>query len=217
MGALRLAEPATIRFPIGPQTVNSSPAEAGPSPVHLSQIADARLRIKPISRAATVAIFNGWSLIVFALLTLATSLTSPWSVAGGLGLAAIAHFEFRGAKELRRLDIGAPRRLMINQLALGALLLIYAVAGICSSLSGANDLSAVAGAGNDPAVQQMLGPIDSLTRSIMACVYGVIGVVAVIVPGVTAMFYLRRRSMIDQYLQHTPGWIVELQQRGSTI
>jgi hypothetical protein len=37
------------------------------------------------------------------------------------------------------------------------------------------------------------------------------------VPGVTAMFYLRRRSMIDQYLQHTPGWIVELQQRGSTI
>src|SRR5205823_2905729 len=109
----------------------------------------------------------GWSLIVFALVTLATGLRDPWSIAAGLGLAAIAHFEFRGAKELRRLDATAPTRLAFNQLALGALLLSYAIAGIYTSLHGPSELAAAgANAGGDPAIEQMLAPIDSLTRLI---------------------------------------------------
>src|SRR4051812_8279701 len=193
----------------------ASPAESPPSIAHLAQIADARRRGRAIRRAVSMARFNGWTLLGFGGITLLCGIGSLWTMIVGLALVGVGYFELRGAKELRRLDRNAAVRLAWNQLALGWLLVVYAAVKIYGATHGPS-LYATATAG-DAQLAKMLEPIESLTRSITTLVYVVVGVVGVVVPALTSLFYLRRRRMIDHYLEHTPTWIVNLQRMGSTL
>jgi hypothetical protein len=197
--------------------VVGSPAESPPSLAHLAQIEDARRRVRPIRRAASIARFNGWTLVGFAGVTLLCSVGSFWGIVVGLALTAVGYFELRGGKELRRLDRTSPVRLAWNQLALGLLLIAYASVNIYAARYGPSVVADPQLSGGDAQLTQMLAPYDSLARSITSAVYAVVGLVGAAVPALTAMFYLRRRRMIDDYLAHTPAWIVNLQRMGSTL
>ena len=107
----------------------TSPAVTTLSPQHLEQIAAARQRGKRIKRCASTANFSAGTMAFFGALTLIGSAIGSWI---GMGLGAVmcvlSHFEFRGAKEMRRLDINAPKRLALNQVILMVMLLTYSVA-----------------------------------------------------------------------------------------
>ncbi|MHC4766382.1 MAG: hypothetical protein ACYTF2_14895 [Planctomycetota bacterium] len=77
----------------------------------LVAITQARRQGRKISRAATVAAVSGWTLAVFAFLTLLFGLFSLTSLLLGVGLGIVAYIELRGSRELRRFDETAPRRL----------------------------------------------------------------------------------------------------------
>ena len=44
--------------------------------------------------------------------------------------------------------------------------------------------------------------------------YGTLAAVAIFVQGGTALYYLSRRRLIEQYLRETPAWIVQAQRAG---
>src|SRR5262245_9785204 len=95
--------------PLNYQSVHlASPAITAPSPQHLEQIAAARRLGKPITRCTRVATMSAWTIALFGALTIITSLTSAMGMILGVGMCIISHFEFRGARELRRLNPDAP-------------------------------------------------------------------------------------------------------------
>src|SRR2546430_17396613 len=110
---------------VQPSLSIASPAKIGPLPQHLEQIAEARLRGKAIRRAATLAALSGWSLAIFAGITFLTGLFDPptWMLGAGLGLVACV--ELRGARDLRRVQVRATKRLAWNPLFLGATIVAY--------------------------------------------------------------------------------------------
>src|SRR4051794_40425315 len=94
---------------------------------HLLDLQRARAALRKVRRAISVASFDGWTIGAFAALTLIFGLTSASSVIMGLAMGAVAYVELRSAGRLRRLDPNAARMLGFNQLALGAVLITYAL------------------------------------------------------------------------------------------
>jgi hypothetical protein len=188
---------------------------APPTREHLAQIAAAKTLGRKIRRAVTYATIDGWTIAVFGALTALTSLFSALGLGLGAGMIIVAWFEFRGAAALKRLDLNAPKRLAINQIALGGLLFLYAAISLGTSLTQPSAISAEIG--NDPQLNSMLGPIDDLTRTIYIAVYATLMAVAILGPGMNAVYYLTRRSHIQTYLRETPTWILDLQRAGMSL
>ena len=158
-----------------------------------------------------MAIFDGWCIAIFGGLTVLTGLSSLPSLMLGCGMCLVAHFEFRGASQLRRLDPGALHRLMRNQLALGSMLLLY---GLWNFITALTHPTPLADAASHPDVANMLQPFEDLSRLISGTVYATIMLVAVFVQGGTALFYHRRARHLASYLSQTPPWILEMQRNG---
>ena len=103
-----------------------SNASSGLSPEHRAQIVAARKLGGKLRAAGIVAAVDGWTLGVFAVLTILFSLTSPVALILGAGMLAVSYFELRGSGDLKRLDLRAPRILTLNQFALGTMLFAMA-------------------------------------------------------------------------------------------
>src|SRR5437867_174305 len=97
------------------------------TPQQLRELADARAAHKYLRRAVAVAMFDGWTIAVFAIASCLCGIGSISSMTIGVALGALAYLELRGASQLRRLDLSAPRRLGINQILLGTLLAMYSI------------------------------------------------------------------------------------------
>src|SRR5262245_18741891 len=93
-----------------------SPAVTAPSPQHLEQIAAARVRWKVIRRCVSTATFSAWTMAIFGALTILFSMGDWLSMALGVGMCVMSHFEFRGASGVRKLSLTAPMHLARNQL-----------------------------------------------------------------------------------------------------
>jgi hypothetical protein len=182
------------------------------SPEHLQQLAVARQAARKVRRAAAVASFDAWTIAIFAALSLVTSLTEPSGLLLCVGMIAVAVVEFRGAAALKRLDPDAARTLGFNQLALATMLILYALWRLHAEMSGPSPYAAYTA--GDPDLAQMLGPVESLTRTIALAVYGAIIVVALFAQGGLAAYYFTRRQHIDAYLRQTPEWILAMQRAG---
>jgi hypothetical protein len=191
------------------------PAASPLSAEHLQQLAAAKVTGKRISRAVAVARFDGWSIAAFAGLTLLFGFTSLPSIVMAAGLGAVAFMELRGAGRIRQLQAEAARVLGFNQLALGALLIAYAVWQIYGQLTGTGEYAQIAA--SDPQLAQMLAPVEDITRMIVLGVYGGMIVVSLVAQGGLAMFYFTRAKYIRDYVQQTPAWIVTLQKTGSLL
>ncbi|HEX3355749.1 MAG TPA: hypothetical protein VHS31_02115 [Tepidisphaeraceae bacterium] len=194
----------------------ASPAVTPASPQHLEQIAAARKRGKKIKRCASTALFSAWTIAIFGALTLITSIGSFYGMMLGAGMCVLSHYEFRGAKEVRRLDPTAPRRLARNQMIMCVLLLAYSVGSMHAALSGPSEIDQALG--SDPQVRQMLGSsISDLEKEGAILLYCLVGVAAIVGCGGTAWYYATRKRYIEAYVRETPAWIVQLEQAGMTV
>jgi hypothetical protein len=198
-------------------SATSSPPTSPFSPEHLQQLGLARQRGRKIRRAAGVAVFNGYTIAIFAGLSLLIGLFSLTSLLIGIALAVVAYNEFAGAKLLRQLDLRGPRRLGFNQLALCAVLITYAVWSIYSTFAGPSPYATALGdVGPDSPAAGLVASIEGLHTTITLALYGGLIVGSVIFQGATAAYYFTRARYIRAYLAETPEWIQQFERGLST-
>ena len=188
---------------------SSAPANSPLSEAQLRELAGANEALRKIRRVVSIARFDGWTVAAFAALTTLFGITQPLTLVMALVMACIAIIELRGAKRLGRLDPRAARTLGLNQLALGALLILYALGQIHAELTGPGVYDTLAAA--DPHLAQMLKPVKELTRTITLAAYASLVLVALVAQGGLARYYFTRRKLIDAYLLKTPSWITAVQ------
>ncbi|MBX3380204.1 MAG: hypothetical protein KF805_08905 [Phycisphaeraceae bacterium] len=190
----------------------SNSADPGPlSTEHLNQISDARKRAKKILRAAGMAAFSGWSMAVFAVITLAFAVMSDWSAwAIGFGLAACAANEIRGGMLLKRMEVRGATLLGWNQVFLALLIISYALWSLNSTIKNPGLTSLTQGTG-DPQIDAMA---KQLTTAVTWGLYGSMVVVGLIVPGLTAVYYFTRGPLVRRFRRETPEWVLEVIRRG---
>jgi hypothetical protein len=200
--------PLAYQAPAHPAVV----APGGLSPEQFQQLADARQRGTKIRRAISVAKFNAWTIAIFAGFTLIGAIFSLWAALLGIGMAIVAYFEFQGAERLRKLDASVAKALAINQVALGVLLLTYAV---YSLLTAGREMDEIKNQmASSPEVANFMMSVQGLTQLVTWLIYGTLAAVAIFGQGGTALFYLSRRRYIEEYARQTPQWIIQAQQAG---
>lgn len=178
------------------------------SPLHLQQLSDAKRRAKKVHRAASVAALSGWSMLVFALISLAFAFFSDWSAwAVGIGLLLVSLNELRGGAMLRRADPAGAKVLGWNQLVLAALLVTYATWSLATSLR--QPLGAALQSG-DPQIDAMAA---NITSAVTYGLYGTLAVLGLLLPGLTSIYYFSRARIVRAFLAETPEWIVEIMRR----
>lgn len=204
-------------IPYQPAGPVSPPWASPPGPEHLQQLALARERGRKIRRAFLTASISAWTLGVFAVLTFLVGLLSMSAVGTGLGMGMciVTWFEFQGAFGLKRLDPDAPQRLAINQVVLGAMLFAYGAYSLFTI--GDPTASIKAQIGSSPELDGYMSEISQMATIIYVIVYITVMAVAVLGPGLTAVYYYTRRKYIEQYVKETPSWILELQRAGLSI
>ncbi len=177
---------------------------------HFRAIADARLRSKKIMRAAAVAVFNGWTLAIFAVLTAVMVLFGDWT-AGVLAaiLGIFAAIELRGAAMFRRYDVAAARMLGFNQLALGLAIFVYAAWSY--SHSAVTETTQT----GDPQMDEMLRNIASdpafknAEHIARVALYGSMALIGPLLPGLNAWYYFSRGTVVRKLLATTPPWVID--------
>jgi hypothetical protein len=185
------------------------------TPEHLVQLARARLALKKVRRAITVASVDGYAVATFAVLTLLTGLTDPPILLLALAMGGIAFVELRAARRLGRLDPGAPRTLAANQLAFGGVLTLYALTRLAASSHAPSAYAAYKAA--DPQLARMLDPIEDISRRIMQAVYVAMILIACVAQGGLAWYYASRVPHLRRYLAETPSWILGLHRSGVSL
>jgi hypothetical protein len=192
------------------------PASGGPfSPDHQQELLTANVRAKKIRKAAVMAAFNGWTLAVFATVSLPFSLWSWSARLLEIGLIVVAYNEFRGRNGLRRFDPAATALLGWNQLGLWAVLVGYSVWSIAEALIMPNPYEQALGA--DPELAgSMLGSIGDLYRAITLAVYGGMIFGTTLMQGWNAWYYFSRREHVEAYLNATPAWVLDVQRTAWT-
>ncbi len=181
------------------------------SPQQLQEMADARIAMKPIRRAIFAANFDGWSLAVFAFLSLICGFSSITGILIGVGLGTVAFVELRGISGLRKFEPKTARTLGYNQLALAGILVLYAAWNLIFPPSLSKELQSAS-----PDLKAALGGYDlnSINTQINYVIYFTLIAVAVFAQGSLAIFYFRREKTIREYLANTPPWIVQMQRAG---
>lgn len=193
-----------------------SPTDAGPLlPAQQQELLTASRRAKKIYRAANIAAFNAWSVVMVAALSLPLAIFDPPSLVVTIALGVVGYNEFRGRDRLRRFDPGAAHLLGWNQVALLALLIGYSLWCIGVALLGANPYEAELRA--IPELQSSaLGSIGQLYIAITVAVYGGVILGTLVIQGLNAWYYFSRRKHVQEYLAATPAWIIELQRTALT-
>ena len=182
------------------------PAQEGLSAEQMQALHDAQETRRRIDRVAAVATISGWSIGVFAGLTLIGGIFSIPALVLGLGMVVVARNELRGARSIRALDIAAPRRLGWNQIVFGIMLVVYAVVQMTRALAGPSRYAAYANQGGE--IAEMMGSIESLEKLLAVVVYMGVVIIGGASTGLTALYYFTRRSHIERFLRQTPPWVV---------
>ena len=181
---------------------------AAPGPLaaeHLAAIAEARVRGKKVRRAANVAAMSGWTMVVFALVTLLGGLFGDFvALVLGTLLGVIAFNELRGAAMLRRFEMRGPRVLGWNQIGLGALLVVYGVYSLVHALTHPL-LASVGQSTGDAEMDAMIGRISDLAAYGL---YGGVAIFGIIGPGLTAWYYFSRAKVVRTMVEGTPEWVI---------
>jgi hypothetical protein len=133
----------------------------------------------------------------------------------GAGMSYVAYVEFVEASRLRKLDLAAPKKLAINQVILGSLLMAYAVYMLLTMHVDMSEYSDLAGLG--PAGASTINSVKQMTTLAYQLMYFALIAVAIFAQGGTALFYLSRKKHLHRYLEHTPPWIVEMQRAGISV
>lgn len=202
----------------------SLPTSPAPlSPEQFTELEKAKLRAKKVRRAAAVAVSDGYVTAFFAVGALLSGLCSIDALLLGLAMAAIAANSFQSARLLKRFDLRAPKRLAMGQLALFIAITIYALYNWYMLSSGRNNslndaIHQVIGdpgqLNSDPAIAEAVNHIKLLVVWIPAMLYGGLIFGTLVGQGLTGLYYITRRHIVEEYIETTPPWILEMQRRG---
>ncbi len=190
----------------GAPTPGMGSGSRGPlSADHLREVEAARARAKKIRRAAGVAALSGWTLAIFALVSLFGVAFGDWtSVVAAGALGVLAFVELRGGKLVRAFDERGARQLGFNQIALGGLIVAYSAWSLYQA-ARSSPLTSMGSTG-DPAMD---ANIEQLSKGIAYGLYVILGATGVIVPGLTAWYYFSRQKLIRRFVAETPAWVVD--------
>lgn len=195
----------TLHTPTAARPAGALPAIAVEQ---LRAVAEARRRLRPVSRAAVVSTISGWTLAVFAAIALISGLFDLPSLLLGLGMSVSAWVELRGSRGLRTFDLAAPRRLAWNQVAVAAIVIAYAAWGIGIALFGPGPYDDQMRGGG--AVAEAFEPFDRMTRSLTAAFYGLVIVLTLGVQAGSTLYHFTRRGHLAAFLRDTDPSIVEM-------
>lgn len=201
-------------------TLETTPAPAPPAhepgPLdaeHLDQLAQAQRRSKKLRKAAGVASFSGWSTLIFGGLALPFGLFDLVTLVLAVAMIAIGLNELHGRKLIRQLDPRSTRHLAINQLVFMSVLVTYAGFALHKGLTAPSELTAALG----PDLGSTGQMIQGLEHTLTIAVYSTLIVASVIFQGGAALYYHTRKRYLRDYLDATPDWIKDLQQRGQQL
>lgn len=191
-----------------PVTERGAPP-AGPGPLsaeHYQLLAEARVRSKKLRRAATIAAISGWSMAFFAFCSILGGLFGDLgSLLLGAGLGIAAFNELRGGAMLRRFEARGATLLARNQLGLGIVLVLYAGFKMWAA-SRQDPLAQVGGTTGDAEIDKM---VTDVTSMVTYGLYGTLAVIGIIVPGLTALYYHTRGTLVRSVVASTPPWVIE--------
>ncbi len=185
----------------------AAPAE-GPSPEQLAAIEAARKQFGRVRRAAGVAKISGWSLAIFAALTILTGFSHLDALALGVALGAVAYAELMGARGLRNINDRAPFHLAINQATLTVILVFWCIYRITGVMTGPGALATQIDP-NSPVLASVQS-IDDLTATLTAAIYGVMLVCVLFVQTCMILYYATRRAAVRRLQHETPQWVLNL-------
>ncbi len=191
------------------------------TPEQLQIVTLAGERAQKIQRTARIAAFNGWTMGVFAIVSLLLALGS-FSFVGmliTLGLGVVAYNEFRGRRLIRRFDPRAGSLLGWNQVGLIAVIVIYCVwkIGHAYLVPEAFDRQideAVAEVGTYlPEARSQAAELKAIIRPyylpLVAVVYGSVIALIVLFQGANAWYYFARGNLLKKHLAETPPEVLE--------
>ncbi len=179
------------------------------TPDDLKLVAEGRRRAASIRRAASVASVSGWTMGLFAALSLVGGCFGDIpSLIAGLALAGVAWNELAGAAMLRRFDLAAPKRLALNQLAASLLIVAYASWSIYANLHdpALQELTSGGDFSSSPEIGEMVGRISTM---VTWGFYGGVALAGIIAPGLTALYYASRATHLRRLRDETPAWVIE--------
>ena len=169
---------------------------------------------KPIRKAAGYARFSGWSTLLAGVVSVLFSLGSfPGMMLGG-ALAFIGMRELGLSRRIEGFDVRVPLAMALNQVALGLVLIGYAGFKIVTMDSSDGVIAGTLA--SDPtvaAMPELAGTMDQLNQIEYLLNLGVAGiliVVAVVVQGGTALYYLSRRGAVRRIRKHAPEWVLRV-------
>jgi len=203
--------------------MQQAPWTTPPTREHLAQIAVAKRTSAKIRRAVQAGTFSAWTTALFAITTLLFLAFgfSFWGFVLGAGMSVIALVEFRGVADLKRLDVTAPRRLALNQLAFCVGLFLYGAISLFSALQDPQALVSSAmsqiGGGDALGGAGMEKQMTGIVRMAAIALYGGVMFAALVGPGLMALYYHTRKHYIEQYVSQTPSWILDLQRAGMSL
>ena len=195
--------------------------KATPSPElsadQLAELALAKQRGAKLKRAVGVATTDAWITAIFAGGAILTSCGGIEQILIGLALGYVAFNSFRGAAGLKRFDRSALDKLALNQIVLASAVILYAAFELWLVSSGKSALlKALAG---DTKYQDLgLGSAGKMADDMrdiiifaLRMTYLLLILGTILGQGLMALYYRSRRRILDEYLNQTPQWVVDLQ------
>lgn len=188
-------------------TGGGEPAGPRPPPLDAEQRetlrrANERLRDR-ILGAGKVAAFNGWTLVVFGVLSILTGAFSPTGLLIGVVLLVFGWNELRGRLLLRHLDGRGPVVLGWNQIGLALAVFLYCVWSSWRAWAHPEPMLAE--------LETTLGISPSEIARMTVLAYAVVFMVSAVALALTARYHFARRERLEAYLRETPEWVVDIQ------
>lgn len=184
---------------------------------HRQALALARDLAVPVRSAARAATFNAWTTGIIAALSAPFALFSVSGFIMAAGLTLVAYNEFRGRRRLLEFEPAAAATLGWNQIGLLALIVVYCVWTMVTSLTG--DSSLVAALAASPELNQAGVELsefgESFVQLFVIGFYGTVIGLSVIFQGANAIYYFTRRKYVARYVAETPAWVRDLQRASS--
>jgi hypothetical protein len=186
--------------------------------LHEAEAAARRLAFAP-----KLATWNGVSMLLGAAVSLCLAFFDHGLILSAAVLGLCGYIELSAGKRLRDYDERAPLRLALNQVVLLALVVGYSIlklmaawtghVSLAAELAQHPELAAMLEQLEDPSVRETFESFGEMYRWGVVGLYSAVIVIALVVQGGAAAYYLSRRKHLRAFLASTPEWVVDFMRR----
>jgi uncharacterized membrane protein len=169
---------------------------------------------RPIRKAERFAAGNGWLTLIAGCITVPFAISDPPTLIFGVLLGAIGTHELTLRRRLHRFEPKITNKLALNQIFLAGLLIIYGVVKMVQSAGSEGMISSAIA--DDPTIQsspeiaEMLSGLTQLEQIATVGLYALIIIIAIIMQGSSALYYLIKGKALRKFRARTPEWVIGL-------